>query len=313
MQEVNKFLEELENKRKQTLGLFDEWSERHPDFKRISDIMENFKTNEMLVEYGKKSPPPSIHNRAIEVFKKCISFKVKLTKKILSHLNQHPDTYHIHYYHSGIYCINEEKVKSFLKEYQLWNLSICNLWKEIYYLKEDFFKNSGYDRLGWEFYIKYPDSLKRKADEIDKLHKKIVSLLNVGMELVHKQDEVITIEYETNATEMSLYERELEILKISDDADSADEEYCYVYTLECELFVFYVGIAATPKERFEQHIRGAFSDEAHLFKSKFIQKYHNEVKQNLIYEGTRRECKKFEKDYISEFNPLGNMTDGGEG
>ncbi len=83
--------------------------------------------------------------------------------------------------------------------------------------------------------------------------------------------------------------------------------------MECELFVFYVGIAAVPKERFEQHIRGAFGDEAHLFKSKFIQKYHKEVKQNIIYEGIRRECKKFEKDYIGDFLPLGNMTEGGEG
>ena len=74
-----------------------------------------------------------------------------------------------------------------------------------------------------------------------------------------------------------------------------------------------MGIAADPKGRFDQHIRGAFSDEAHLFKSKFIQKYHMEVKQNIIFEGIRRECKKFEKAYIEEFRPLGNMTDGGEG
>ena len=76
---------------------------------------------------------------------------------------------------------------------------------------------------------------------------------------------------------------------------------------------FYVGIASNPNERFEQHIRGAFSDEAHLFKSKFIQKYHNQIKQKIAYEGTRRECKKFEREYISQFNPLGNMTEGGEG
>ena len=138
-------------------------------------------------------------------------------------------------------------------------------------------------------------------------------IINCRKELVTKLDEAITLEYETNATEMSLYERELEILQINEGESPADEEYCYVYTLECELFVFYVGIAADPKERFEQHIRGAFSDEAHLFKSKFIQKYHNEVKQNIVYQGTRRECKKFEKDFIAEFIPLGNMTEGGEG
>jgi len=84
-------------------------------------------------------------------------------------------------------------------------------------------------------------------------------------------------------------------------------------TLECKLFVFYVGIAADPKERFEQHIRGAFSHEVHLFKSKFIQKFHNEVKHNIVFEGTRRECKQFERNYIAENEPLGNMTEGGEG
>jgi hypothetical protein len=38
-----------------------------------------------------------------------------------------------------------------------------------------------------------------------------------------------------------------------------------------------------------------------------------EVKHNIIFQGIRRDCKKFEKDYITEFRPLGNMTDGGEG
>lgn len=289
------------------------WCKLYPDFKRISDIMENYKTNEMLVEYGEHCPPSFIHNIAIVVFKKCISFKVKLTKKILSYLNKHPETYYLHYFESGIFCINVNVVKSFLKEYQLWCLSISNLWREIYYLNQDFYYNSGYNRIGWEFYIKYPDSLKSKADEIEKLHEKIITLLNSGKELVLKYDEAINLEYKTNAYEMSLFERELEIMQLSEGESAADEEYCFVYTLECELFVFYVGIAANPNERFEQHIRGAFSDEAHLFKSKFIQKYHKEVKQNIVYEGTRRECKKFERDYIAKHNPLGNMTEGGEG
>jgi len=289
------------------------WSEQYPDFKRISDVMENFRTDEMLVEYGKHSPPLSIHDRAIEIFKKCISFKVKFTKRILSHLNQHPDTLHIHYYRSGIYCISEVTVKSFLKEYQSWNFGICSLWNEIYYLKQDFFYDSGYDRSSWNFFIKYPTALKEKADKIEKLHEKIVELLNEGKELILKHEEAITFEYSTNSLEMSLYEREMEILRMRDIVNVSDEEYCYVYTLECELDVFYVGIASNPKERFEQHIRGAFADEAHLFKSKFIQKYHNKVKQNIVYEGTRKECKIFEKEYIFRFKPLGNMTEGGEG
>ena len=312
MSDVNKILEDLENKRKEVLGQFDKWRELYPDFKRISDIMENFKTNEMLVEYGKHSPPPFIHDKAIEVYKKCISFKVKLTKKVLSPLTYHPDQTDMWCYYVN-YCIDKNIVKSFLKEYQRWNHEIHLLWNTIYYLKGDFFQNSGYDRLGWKFYIEYPNSLKNKADEIEQLHKKIMSLLNAGKELVDTLDKAITSEYETNATEMSLYEREEEILRMYDSDDASDEEYCYVYTLECELFIFYVGIAANPKERFEQHIRGAFSDEAHLFKSKFIQKYHKEVKQNVVYEGIRRECKKFEREYISQFTPLGNMTEGGEG
>ena len=290
-----------------------DWCKLYPDFKRISDTMEKFKTDEMLAEYGKKSPPPSIHDKAIQVFKKCISFKVKFTKKIQSHLNQHPETLHIHYYQTGIYCISENTVKCFLKEYQSWNLSICSMWNEIYYLKQDFFHNAGYNKSGWNFYIKDPGLLKTKADEIEKLHNIIKSLLIAGKELILKHDDSITSEYATNAFGMSLYERESEIAKMYDSNNVPDEEYCYVYTLECELFVFYVGIAANPKERFEQHIHGAFSDEAHLFKSKFIQKYHNQVTQKIIFEGIRRDCKKFERDYITNFSPLGNMTEGGEG
>lgn len=296
--------------------IFDEskeaWRLHYPDFKRISDIMENYKTNEMLIEYGKHSPPKFIHIRAIEVYKKCISFKVKFTKKTISPLNQNPNTLHIHYFpHSSTYCINVEKVKAFLKEYQEWNLKICNLWNRIYSLKDEFYSLYAYK--DWKFYIEHPNSLKEKADEIQKIQDDALSLLNAGKNIVLKHDEAIAVEYETNAIEMSLYERELEILQISEGESAADEEYCYVYTLECELFVFYVGIAATPKERFEQHIRGAFGDEAHLFKSKFIQKYHKEVKQNIVYEGIRRECKKFEREYISQFSPFGNMTEGGEG
>jgi hypothetical protein len=287
------------------------WKELYSDFGRISNIMEYYKTNEMLIEYAKKSPPTFIHDEAIAVYKKCISFKVKFSKKIVSHLIQNPNTLHIHYYNGRIYCIKEDKVKDFLKEYQEWNLKMCNLWNTIYSLKDKFYSLYAYE--DWKWYIKHNNLLKGKADEIQKIQDDALSLLIVGKEIVLKHDNVITTEYETNAYEMSLYERELEIMQLSEGESAADEEYCYVYTLECELFVFYVGIAANPKERFEQHIRGAFSDEAHLFKSKFIQKYHKEVKQNLVYEGIRSECKKFEKEYISKFRPLGNMTEGGEG
>ncbi len=288
------------------------WCELYPDFKRITDLMENYRTNDMLIEYGKHCPPPFIHDRAIEVYKKCISFRVKLTKKVLSPLRDHPDQTDM-WCHYVDYCIDKNIVKLFLKDYQKWNLKIHNLWKEIYYLKQDFFSNAGY-KTRWYFDMKHLSKfLNEKAAEIQKTQERVISLLIEGQKLVAKSDEVISLEYEINATEMSLYERELEILQINEGERVADEEYCYVYTLECELFIFYVGIAADPRERFEQHIRGAFSDEAHLFKSKFIQKYHMEVKQNIVFEGIRRECKKIEKDYIAEHNPLGNMTVGGEG
>lgn len=287
------------------------WCFYLPQFKRISDLMENYKTNEMLVEYGRHSPPEFIHDKAIEVYKKCISFKVKLTKKVLSPLRDHPDQTDMWCYYVD-YCIDENLVKSFLKDYQKWNLKIHDLWNEHYYKKQDFFFNAGY-KVDWDFYIRNNHLLRDLADSIQKTQEKILSLLIEGKELVNKSDEIVSSEYEKNATEMSLYERELEISQINEGESAINEEYCYVYILECALFVFYVGIAADPNQRFEQHIRGAFSDESHLFKSKFIQKYHSEVKQSIVYEGTRRECKSFERNYIAKYKPLGNMTDGGEG
>lgn len=287
------------------------WCNHYPEFKRISSLMENYQTNEMLVEYRKHSPPSFINDKAVEVYKKCISFKVKLTKKVMSPLKNHPDQADM-WSHYVDYCIDKQMVKTFLKDYRKWNLKIHSLWNDTYYLNQDFFSNAGYkDR--WDFYIKNDDLLKEKADEIQKTQEKILSLLFEGKELVDYYDKIISLEYSKNATEMSMYERELEILQINVDESASDEEYCYVYTLECDLFVFYVGIAANPKERFEQHMRGAFSDESHLFKSKFIQKYHREVKMKIIYEGTRKECKLYEKGYIAEYSPLGNMTEGGEG
>ena len=155
--------------------------------------------------------------------------------------------------------------------------------------------------------------LERKKDDLEKQSNKAIKLMERGVELIKKHDAIISEEYDKNGVEMSLFERELEISQIINLDNENEEQYCYVYTLECDLFVFYVGIAANPKERFEQHLRGAFSDEAHLFKSKFIQKFHKEVKQKIVFEGIRRECKQFEKNYIATHNPLGNMTEGGEG
>lgn len=305
--DTRKILDDLETKRKEVLGRYDEWREIYPDFKEISRIMNLYKTSETLIEFRKKSIPESIINQALSLFKKSISFRVSITdKKLLKGLTNSRYRYYK-------YCINKEIVHNFQDEFLNWGIEISKLWNEVYYSVQDFFNNTGYDRTSWETYIKYPSMLERKKDDLEKQSNKAIKLMESGIELIKKHDAILTEEYEKNGVEMSLYERELEIAQIINLDNENDEQYCYVYTLECELFVFYVGIAANPKERFEQHLRGAFSDEAHLFKSKFIQKYHKEVKQNLVYEGLRRDCKKFEKEYISKFSPLGNMTEGGEG
>jgi hypothetical protein len=88
---------------------------------------------------------------------------------------------------------------------------------DIYYLNEDFFKNSGYKH-DWEFYIKHNSLLKSKADEIQKGQADIISLLNSGQELVLNHDRIITSEYERSSFEMSLYEREIEIEQITEGA-----------------------------------------------------------------------------------------------
>jgi hypothetical protein len=289
-----------------------EWCELYPDFKTISEIMINFRTDKILVEFRKSIPPPSIFDEVLRVYKKCISYKEKFSKKIQRNLNFSHDT-PVMFYAPARYCINKECVHAFLNQYQKWYGDLYPLWNKVRYEAEDFFNNSGYDRLGWDFYIQRPDFLKRKAGEIQALHDRVVGLLNTGKDLINKLDVDISLEYDTASFEMSLHEREQEILRRYNECDLPDEAYCYVYTLECDLFVFYVGIASNPKERFEQHIRGAFSDESKLFKSKFIQKYNGEVTQNIVYQGTRRQCKVFERDYIAKHNPLGNMTEGGEG
>jgi predicted GIY-YIG superfamily endonuclease len=284
--------------------LKEKWCECYPDFKRISDLMLNFKTNELLIEYTRKSPPESIQEKAIEIYKKCLSFRAKLTNRQIKSLVYHSTT--------GPYSIDKEIVNNFVSEYKTWVRKLYDLWNDIYYLKEDFFKDAGY-KSNWKFYIKYPSSLAEKVTYVQNDINLIVDLLNSGKTLLELNDQIITEEYKQNSIEMSLYERELEISRMTELKNENDEQYCYVYTLECELFVFYVGIASSPKERFEQHLRGAFSNESHLFKSKFILKYYNQIKQNIVYEGTRRECKLFEKQYIAEHQPLGNMTEGGEG
>lgn len=283
------------------------WCEKYSDFAETSRIMNLYLTSEILVEFRKKSIPESLFNRALEVFKKTISFKTSSTdKKLTKGLT---NSRYRHYK----YCISKEIARSFQDEFLDWGIEISNLWQEVYYSKEDFFNNTGYDRTSWETYIKYPSMLERKKDELKKQSEKAFALMASGKELIEKHDTIITQEYKNNGVEMSLYERELEISLMVELENENDEQYCYVYTLECELFVFYVGIASNPKERFEQHIRSAFSNESRLFKSKFIQKYHNQIKQNIVYEGIRRDCKLFEKEYIAEHNPLGNMTEGGEG
>lgn len=298
-----------------------EWCSQYPDFRRIAVVMERFEKTESLCEYKKHCPPTSIHAEAEEVYRKCLSFRTKLSKKLLSVLRLHPDTPRIHY-PPVEYCIDSGTVFLFLKEYQSWVWEIGELWNPVYTLCGDYSSNAciytglgamgGYENY-WEHLLKYPDMLKTKADDAEALLQKVLELLNRGSELVSQHDLAISAEYHRQSFEMSLYERELEIAAMCDEDDVADEEYCYVYVLECELCVFYAGIAANPAERFDQHVRGAFSDEARLFKSKFIQKYRNQVRQRTVFEGTRRQCKEFEKKYIAKHQPLGNMTPGGEG
>lgn len=295
--------------------IFDEskgsWRLHYPDFKMISEVMNEFQTNEMLVEFRKSIPPPSIFDDALRVYKKCISYKEKFSKKIQKNLNFSHET-PVMFYARARYCIDKEKVHAFLNQYQKWYGDLYPLWNKVYN-QVSFFNNPGYDIFGWDFYIKHPESLKNKASEIQSLHDQVVGLLYEGKDLINRLDSEISLEYNIASFEMSLYEREAEIAQMYDECDLPDEAYCYVYTLECDLFVFYVGIASNAQERFEQHVRGAFSDESHLFKSKFIQKYKEEVRQKIVFEGTRRECKVFERTYIAQHCPLGNMTQGGEG
>lgn len=282
----------------------EKWSKEHSNFRRLTELMKKFSSNELLNDYCKHSPPHIIQAKAVELYKKCLSFKVKLTRQQIKSL----------VYFSTIrkYCINPAIVFDFVNDYQQWNFEIYKRWKAFYYLRQDFNFNEEYES-DWEFYIKHPNILAEKVNYIENGINEIILLLNQGLELIEKHNIIITEEYKSNSYEMSLYERELEISRIAEPDNRNEEEHCYVYTLECDMCIFYVGIAANPKLRFDQHLRGAFSNERHLLKSKFIQKYQHEVKQKLIFEGTRRDCRRFERDYISEYQPLGNMTEGGEG
>lgn len=276
--------------------------------------MRSFHADPILSEFRQKNPPASILENIERTYKKCISFKQKFTNKIRKNLFFSHDT-PTHFYGHASYCIDRNKVYSFLNQYQRWygEVHTLGLWNKVFNANTEFYDTSEFYRRRWDQLIQQPEALKRKADEIEVLQSNVLSSLLNGIDLISKLDEEVSTEYRTNGFEMSLYEREVEIAQMQDDCLLSDEEFCYVYTLECDLFVFYVGIAGDPNARFEQHIRGAFSDESHLFKSKFIQKFKNEIKLQIVFAGKRGDCKKFERAYIAMHSPLGNMTQGGEG
>lgn len=320
-QEFRSFYQILETARikalpyEERLALFREnkkqWCSNYPDFENIARIMGNFHSDPMLVEYLHSAPPPSVRIQAVSLFKKCISFREKFLKKIEKILIFGPDVPTIHYPRVN-YCIDRNTVANFLRAYQTWNQLAVETWHDIYYLNQDFFFNAGY-RFDWAFVTENSLVLKQKAREVEDLYENILAMLQAGRELIAYHDLAITAEYEKSPLDTSLYERELEIALLHELDDSRDEEYCYVYTLECEFFVFYVGISGDPSSRVEQHIRGAFSDESHLFKSTLIKKFQSSMKWKIVFEGTRGECKAFERGYIEINKPLGNMTVGGEG
>lgn len=277
----------------------------HPDVIRMANTMNCLKTDERLLEYTKETPPPSIFEDAINVYKKCVSFKSKNTKKIDSILKGNSRC-------SVLLCIDWKPVDCFLREFHSWNSRACDFRGEVCRVQSDYFQSSGH-HYEWSSIIGDSERMKSVADELEKLLQETRLLLEEGRHLVAYHDALISHEYKQNASEMSLYEREREIERTCCADDASDEQHCYVYTLECPIGVFYVGIAADPQERYDQHLRGAYSNEEHFFKSKIIRKYGEEVIQKVIHEGTRRECRLREKAYIAEHNPLGNMTVGGEG
>lgn len=90
--------------------IFDEskdfWRLHYPDFKLISDLINDFQTNEILIEFRKSSPPESILNDVLMVYKKCISYKEKFSAKIQKNLHFSHDTPVISYAQAR-YCINK--------------------------------------------------------------------------------------------------------------------------------------------------------------------------------------------------------------
>ncbi len=285
---------------------FEEWKNekrlQNENFREIYNLMELFQKNQDALLFGSNSNPAFIWEKRSNIYKKCISYKAKLNYNKIEKLGAS--------YTPNPFCINHSVVYQFIEANRNWINESYSIWNKQYYLCSDFNSNSGYI-IDWELshrYFNFEHTLKKYQQMI---HSSL-QLLDKGKELLSRYESIIDEEYKTRRLETSYYERELEIQKLGEEVGT-EEEYCYVYTLECEICIFYVGIAANPKERLEQHIRGSYSDESHLFKSKFIQKYFNSLKQSIVFEGTRRECKKFERDYISKHNPLGNMTDGGEG
>lgn len=234
-------------------------------------------------------------------------------ERALRVLDANPNTADVWSYYAPC-CIRDDTVRYFLKEYQRWHLRSQNVCTRGFILTQDFWGNMGY-KIDWAMNVAYriwPETVSRFTQMYDDS----LLVLRDGRSLIEEWNGAVTAEYQASATGVSLYERarELKRFEETEGAGAADDEqYCRVYTLECEICVFYVGIAADPSRRYEQHVSGAFGDEAHLLKSKFIRKYHGQVKLNIVHEGTRRECKLFERQYIAQHSPLGNMTQGGEG
>lgn len=245
-------LNEQINKRLPFINSKIEWCERYPDFRRISDVMEIFKSNDLLRQFSSGYPSRSNVEKYSEIYKKCISYRVKFDNKIIKNLKLHPDASSVHY-HRVEHCIDSNKVNQFLKRYQswMWNDGPRSLWNTLYYLRQDFIFNSGYDRTSWQTRIEHPNLLKIKAEEVENMQEKLLRLLHAEEELLLELDQEITLEYEARPLMMSLYEREAEIARMYDECDLPDVAYCYVYTLECDLFVFYVGIASNAQDRFE--------------------------------------------------------------
>lgn len=186
-----------------------DWCNHYPDFKRISDVMDKFKSNQLLREFCSGYPLKSNEDKVIEIYKKCISFRTKFTKKTIKNLKFHPNTNPI-LYSRVKYCIEPSKVKEFLNTYQswLWNESPVKFWGSVYNLRQDFIYDSGYDKTSWENRIASPDLLKSKADEVEKLQENVLTLLHKELELIIELDRFITYEYSNYPLEMSIYEME---------------------------------------------------------------------------------------------------------